>query len=168
MPFRLFNKSEPDLKIVPQPAAPGPETLREGPLFAGWYLQYRLGEEMERARRYGRPLAVAIADAPALLPGERLSAEALAAATEAAQIAARSTDLLGWLDGYSFLMIMPETTDVDAEAALSRWRSEMWLRSRSFGGQKWNIAILPSPVEFDSAEQLIESIPELLTQREAA
>ena len=97
-----------------------------------------------------------------------MSAEALAAATEAAQIAARSTDLLGWLDGYSFLMIMPETTDVDAEAALSRWRSEMWLRSRSFGGQKWHIAILPSSVEFDSAEQLIQSIPELLTQREAA
>jgi len=168
MPFALFKRSEHEAEAVPQPRAAGAEALKEGPLFARWYAVYRLEEEMERARRYERPLAIAVATAPTVFVGERLSPELLHAATEAAQAAARSTDLLGWLSSDSFLMIMPETSPPDAEAAVSRWRNEMWLRSRRLGGQKWHIAALPSPIPFDSAEQFIRSIPEMLAEKEAA
>ena len=168
MPFQLFKKSEQELEPAPQLVPPGGQVLKEGPLLATWYILYRLEEEAERARRYGRPLSVAVAAAPTMFVGDRLSPEALTAAIEAAQAAARSTDLLGWLAEDSFLMVMPETPQVDAEAAVSRWRNEMWLRSRSLGGQKWHIAVLPSPVGFDSAEAFVESIPDMLAQKEAA
>ena len=165
MPFLRFKRTEAEFPPV---ISAGPELLKEGPFFARWYITYRLEEETERARRYGRPLALAVALAPRQFVVEQRRADVLAAATEAAQASARSTDLLGWLDGESFLMIMPETTPADAEAAVVRWRNEMWLRSRRLGGQKWSIAVLPSPVEFESAEQFTQSIPQMLEQREAA
>lgn len=163
--MRLFKKPEVDPPA--QPVAIGPDLLKDGPLFASWYLVYRLAEEMDRARRYGRPLAVAQAVTPSLST-VRQDPEALAAATEAAQTAARSTDLLGWLGDDRILMVMPETTETDAEVAVSRWQNEMWLRSRKFGGLKWHITALPDPIGFDSAAQFIEQVTEESTQRKAA
>lgn len=163
--MRLFKK--PEAEPETQQATPGPELLTDGPLFASWYLVYRLDEEIERARRYGRPLAVAQALTPSL-SGVREDMEALAAATEAAQTVARSTDLLGWIGEDYMLMIMPETTEIDAEAAVSRWQNEMWLRSRSLGGHKWHIKALPDPVQFESAAQFLEATTEAGVKRKAA
>lgn len=163
--MRLFKKPEADLPA--QPVAIGPELLKDGSLFAAWYLVYRLDEEMDRARRYGRPLALAQAVTPSVST-LREDPEALTAATEAAQTAARSTDLLGWIGEDRILMIMPETTETEAETAVSRWQNEMWLRSRKFGGLKWHITALPDPLGFESAAQFIEHVTEESAQRKAA
>ena len=163
--MRLFKKPEADAPA--QPATIGPDLLKDGPLFASWYLVYRLDAEMERARRYGRPLAVAQAVTPAVST-VREDKEALAAATEAAQTVARSTDLLGRIGEDRILMLMPETTETEAEAAVSRWQNEMWLRSRKFGGLKWHITALPDPLGFDSAAQFIGQVTQESTQRRAA
>ena len=138
----LFGKrtsTEHEEEVQPQPLpVTGPALLREGPLLAPWYMVHRLEEEMERARRYGRPLAIVIA-APALLPGEAPDADVVEAATAAALKVARTTDLAGWLENSGLLIIMPETSLEGAEAAASRWRSELYLRTRSVGGKKWAV-----------------------------
>ena len=170
--MRLFKNSQPEREGGPQPEQEtarqpyGPETLREGPLLARWYMLLRLKEEMERARRYDRPLSILTA-VPALLPGEQLSPEAFAAATEAALRAARSTDLLGWLDNDSILVIMPETSQAAAEAVVFRWRNEMWLCSRGVYGKKWKIIAL-DPAGLETAEAFIEAATQQLASEDAA
>ena len=170
--MRLFKKpqTEPDVEQRPEQGTAlqphSPETLKEGPVLARWYMLLRLEEEMERARRYDRPLSI-LSAVPALLPGEQLSQEAFAAATEAAQRAARSTDLLGWLENNSFLVIMPETSQVDMETAVFRWRNEMWLCSRGVNGKKWKIIAL-DPAGFKTAEAVIESAIQQLASEAAA
>jgi hypothetical protein len=121
------------------PPAVGPESLSDGTFLARWYIVHRLDEELERSRRYCRPLSLFVA-APKLLPGEELSPRAFEAVTVAIKKAARTTDLVGWLDGSSFLIVMPETSQKDAAVAVKRWRDQMWLTSRDKGGQLWNVA----------------------------
>jgi hypothetical protein len=146
-----------------QPAPDGDElarhaVLRSGSLLAPWFIQYRLDEETDRARRYGRPLAVMVAT-PALLPGEPLSRAARQAASDAALHAARTTDLVGWADDEGrILIIMPETTADLANVAASRWRDEMWLRGRNVNGPKWEITLVHHPDEFTNREVVSEAV----------
>jgi hypothetical protein len=147
------HEDEPD----PQPlVAAVPTLLNDGKLLAQWYMLYRLEEEVERARRYGRPLAVVVAT-PALLPGEQLSEQLSDAGIEAALKVVRKTDLLGRLDAGGLLMIMPETSLQGAEAAASRWRSELFLRTRWAGGQKWLVRGRAFRKELPSAAALLAS-----------
>ncbi|MGB2694201.1 MAG: hypothetical protein WBD55_03320 [Dehalococcoidia bacterium] len=163
----LFKKSQ-----KTDPEAPGAPTaqaiLKEGPLYARWYILYRLEEEMERARRYNRPVAIIMVAAGTPLPVQPANDQALQAAVETAKAMARSIDLLGWYSKDSFLTIMPETSQADAEAAVSRWRNEMWLRSRALGGQKWRVAALQSSDQFETAEQFARAVREHLALEDAA
>ena len=134
----------------------GPEVIRDGTLLARWYIVHRLDEELNKARRYGRPLSIAVAR-PKLLPGERLSPEAVTAATEAARVMSRSTDLFGWLGPQSFLIIMPETDDANAKVALSRWRDDILMRSRSHGGQNWDILAMDN-CQAETADELLRAV----------
>lgn len=145
----LFGKSpaEPEAKPV------GIEDLHDGNLLVRWFAEYRLAQELDRSRRYGRPLAVLVAS-PALLPHEELSEDALLAAVAAAHAAARTTDLVGWFSEREILMVLVETAPDDARTALSRWRDEMWLKGRSAGGPKWTITLLEDMSE-------VEDIPGL-------
>ena len=142
----------------------GPEMLRTDGLLSSWYIDYRLQEEIERARRYGRPVAVMLAS-PELLAGERLSRAAREAGAEGALQSARATDLVGWWPGGDgeILIIMPETIADIAQVAASRWRDEMWLRGRAVNGPKWNITLLHDADEFESRD-LVDA---LMRQREA-
>lgn len=124
--------------------------LFDGPVLAAWYIQYILEREVDRARRYGRPLSVLKA-VPELLPGERLSREAYMTAVRAAAETARTTDLVGRTDEGYLLMIMPETEPTDARTAASRWRDNMWISSRGVGGTKWRIEALH---EIESIEKI--------------
>jgi len=118
----------------------GPELLLDGEIFARWYMEMRFEEEVERSHRYDRPLSVLVAS-PTVLAGETPAAKAVRAAAVAARRAARTIDLVGWIDQQTILMLLPETTREEARAAASRWRNEMYSRSRSDGGQKWEIRI---------------------------
>jgi hypothetical protein len=154
MPIPFLKRTEPEAAAAPRP--PGAEVLREGVLLAHWYILYRLDEEMERARRYQRPLSIMIAR-PKLLPGEQSTALALEVGAAAAQAAARSTDLLGWLGSDSILMVMPETRQANANAAASRWRDDMWLRGQHVGGHQWQVVAMENVGNFETAEQLIQA-----------
>ena len=64
----------------------GPDRLRllhDGRLLAKWFIEYRLKQEVDRAKRYDRPLSVLIA-VPTMLLNERLTDAALDAAVSAA------------------------------------------------------------------------------------
>ncbi|MEX2226669.1 MAG: hypothetical protein WEB52_09495 [Dehalococcoidia bacterium] len=126
------------------------EQLRTGGLLSSWFIQYRLEEEVERALRYGRPLAVVMAE-PHLLRGERLSRAARDAAADAAMAAARSTDLVGWADeGDGILIIMPETDPDLARIGAMRVRDEIWRRGRAVSAPKWDISFVHDPDAFRS------------------
>lgn len=124
----------------PESGPAGRELLLDGEILARWYIEMRFEEEVERSHRYARPLSVLVAH-PALLPGETPVRKAVQAAAAAARAAARSMDMVGWVDDTTVLMILPETAREEARAAASRWRNEMFLRSRNEGGQKWDIRI---------------------------
>jgi hypothetical protein len=127
--------------------------LRTGALLSSWYIEYRLQEEIDRAHRYGRPLAIMLAS-PELLAGEQLSRAARDAGAESALRAARNTDLVGWWMGGDgqILIIMPETIADIAQVAAARWRDEMWLGGRAVNGPKWDIVLLHDPDEFKSRD----------------
>lgn len=165
MRLQLFKKPEPEPEGTPPPASP--EFLKSGVLLTPWFILYRLDEEMRRARRYQRPLSIIVAT-PATLPGERLTAEALYAAAEAAQVIARSTDLVGWIEGDRIITIMPETNPEEAKAAASRLLNEMWLRGRSMGGKKWSLAAIENAGDYETTEQLILAATDRLIQEKAA
>jgi hypothetical protein len=140
-------------------ALTGPRLLTDRGLLSRWYVLYRMIEEIDRAGRYSRPLAVMVAK-PELLPGERLAQEGRAAAADAASRTARSTDLVGWLSDDSILIVMPETPQSDARTAVNRWQSEMWLHSRTRGGQKWNVVVLDQLEDFATLERFQASLDE--------
>lgn len=162
MPILFRRSGQEQQPANSEPAPPGPDMLRTGLLLSPWFIEYRLQEEIERARRYGRPLAIMMAS-PELLPGEYLTPEARDAGAEAALQAARGSDLVGWWSGGDghILIIMPETMADVAKVGASRWRDEMWLRGRAVKGPKWDIALLHDPDEFKSRDL----IDELMRQR---
>jgi hypothetical protein len=154
---QLFGKGpEPEERPI------GIGDLHDGNLLARWFAEYRLDQEIDRARRYGRPLAVLVAS-PALLPHETLSEDALSAAVAAAHAAARTTDLVGWFGEREIVMVLVETAPDDARTALSRWRDEMWLKGRAAGGPKWTITLLEDLSEFED----IPALQTALTVRRA-
>jgi hypothetical protein len=134
------------------------DELRDRGLLSAWFMRYRLEQEVERALRYGRPLAIMMAQ-PELLAGERLARAAHAAAAEAALAVARSTDLVGWADdGVGIMIVMPETDPDRARIGTGRVRDEIWLRGRAVNGPKWNFVLLHDPNEFKSGELIDELI----------
>jgi hypothetical protein len=141
----------------PARAEDGPRLLFDRGIFSRWYVLYRMIEEIDRAGRYDRPLAVMVAK-PTLLPGERLAPDGRTAAAEAASRTARSTDLVGWLSDDSILIVMPETPQADARTAVNRWQSEMWLHSRTRGGQKWSVVVLDQLEDFATLERFEASL----------
>jgi hypothetical protein len=161
---KLFGTSASPESTTPQ-AAPraGRELLVERELYARWYMELRLEEEIQRAQRYERPLSVLVAG-PALIGEEAPAPGSVEAAAAAARSAARMMDLVGWVDGVTVLMVLPDTSVDEARAAASRWRSEMWLRSRSFGGQKWEIR-LAGEWTAEAAGDGAERVDDLMSRR---
>ena len=151
MPIFRSEKREERAEPAPieAPPPPGPHLLLDGPILAAWFIRYRLAEELERTRRYGAPLCVLVAE-PQLLREERLPRDAAEAAAEAARKAARSTDLVGWLDDRRVVIVLCLTDAESARFALNRLRDEMWLLSYTQGGQKWGITLLDDPEKIAS------------------
>ena len=74
----------------------------------------RLGQELSRARRYGRPLSIAV-----LRPVEGLPDGHRAVAAHLRQ-ALRSSDVVGHLGGGLFVLALPECAVPEAEGSLAR------------------------------------------------
>jgi hypothetical protein len=158
----LFQRRRPaassDSVAAPEPIAEQDQkkrdALRDGPLLAEWFMQYRLEQEIERALRYERPLAILRAR-PDLLAGEHMTKAQRYVVAEAALEAARSTDLVGWAEaGESILIVLPETDPDMARVAAARWQSEMWRRGRMANAPKWDIRLMHDPDAFRAGNPL--------------
>lgn len=164
----MSQPSKERLKAVPRglEAEPkGRESLLEDGLLSSWYMQYRAEEEVERAQRHDRPLAILHA-APAFIPGEQANDSLLEAAAVAGRTIARGTDLLGWWDNCSLLIIMPETDLTGAETAASRWKTELYRKTQAAGGHKWNVRVIDGS-QLESAQGLFAA-PRRAAEREIA
>jgi hypothetical protein len=151
MPSLRSRRRNPEADAEPQPE--GPFIHREGLLLGREHILHRLADELERARRYHRPLCVAVG-APALLPGEALTEEALATGVAALRKLSRRSDLMGWLDGKSILVIMPETTPPTAASAVFRWKNELFLRT----GRKWRSGVTEHCDKFETPDQILKAV----------
>lgn len=145
----------------------GEEVLRDGPLFARWFMVYELQKEMERSRRYERPLSVMVL-VPTPTLGHRPTDEAMLRAAQAAQHSARSTDIIGWLPGGGVMVVMPETDKDGAASAIYRWRNEMYTSTMQMGAVRWQVATHVNPVDYESAEDLLDAVMAQLVPADAA
>ncbi len=119
--------------------------------------------ELERARRYGRPLAIAYVDVRGLkavndteghLAGDRL----LRAAARLLTDSARANDVVGRLGGDELGMLLVEQTPEGANAASKRIEAEVVDRRASIGLQSpWDLTVGTSTFPGDG-----ETIDELL------
>lgn len=126
------------------------ESLLDEGLLASWFMQYRLEQEVDRALRHGRPLAILMAQ-PELIIGERLTRAARTAAAGAAIAAGRTTDLVGWAeDNACILIVMPETDPELARVGATRLRDEIWRRGRAVNAPQWDITLMHDPDAFRS------------------
>jgi hypothetical protein len=138
---------------LPRQAQVACSLLTERGLLAGWYIEYRLNEEMERSRRRGYPVSVALL-CPVPLKDGGMSLMALAQAAAAARAAARITDLIGWLDQTDILVVLPDTDDAGAQAALARWRTQMGQHDR----HEWRVAALERASDYASVEDVVDAL----------
>jgi diguanylate cyclase (GGDEF)-like protein len=87
----------------------------------------RFAGELERARRYGRPFAVAMVDVDHFkrfndTEGHRCGDEALIRIGQALRTALRRSDVVGRYGGEEFLILMPETPLAQARETAERLR----------------------------------------------
>jgi hypothetical protein len=157
------NKKDQAVRPTEPVLPPGPELLRDRSLLAQWYIRHRLDEEMARAVRYGYPLTLAILK-PDLPPGHVSPAAFVAVGARAAQTAARSTDLIGWLDDQCILIILPHSDAVSAAAAIERWRTEITMRSwHVAGGMTWRIAAASDASPFADGAAFLDAARQQLS-----
>jgi diguanylate cyclase (GGDEF)-like protein len=88
-------------------------------------LNQRLGPEIERSRRHGRPLAVAVVDVDGFRAinvhhGRSIGDQALAAIGAALDGLTRTSDLVARSSADEFVVMLPETDIAEAEQAFER------------------------------------------------
>jgi diguanylate cyclase (GGDEF)-like protein len=88
----------------------------------------RLAEEVDRARRYGRPFGLVMVDLDNLkslndTAGHRAGDDALRGVASGLKAAARASDVVGRLGGDEFAVLLPETEPDDLPAVLDRLRA---------------------------------------------
>lgn len=91
------------------------------------HLHERLSEELDRARRYGRPLSLVMADLDHFKTyndtyGHPRGDEVLMAVAHTLRQASRTSDLVARYGGEEFTMVLPETTMEDARVVAERAR----------------------------------------------
>jgi diguanylate cyclase (GGDEF)-like protein len=119
--------------------------------------------ELDRARRYDRPLALAFMDIRGLktvndsqghLAGDRLLKEAAALLTRSA----RSHDLVGRMGGDELALVLTEQSAAGVRAVVRRLRSQIPVRRAALGlGDSWDLTVGVAifPEDGDTADQLI-------------
>jgi GGDEF domain-containing protein len=147
----------PDPVIAVPRVEPSSDILRDGPLLVAWFIVYELDKELRRASRHERPLSIMVLT-PTPTLGREASEDARLLAAAAAQEGARSTDLIGWLEGGRILVIMPETDRDGAASAVHRWRDKMYARTLRSGAVRWRVEISVNPWEHESAEALLATL----------
>lgn len=96
-------------------------------LFNHRHLQERLQQEIDRARRYGRPLSVVMADIDHFKDfndafGHPCGDEALIAVSDTLRRVGRTPDIVARYGGEEFLLVLPETDSSQARIVAERAR----------------------------------------------
>jgi diguanylate cyclase (GGDEF)-like protein len=124
----------------------------------------RFGGELERARRYGRPLSVAMVDVDYFkrfndTEGHRCGDEALVRIGQALATGLRRSDVVGRYGGEEFLILMPETPLAQARDTVERLRRavERLEIPGAHGSRQLtlSIGVAAFPEQGDSAEALV-------------
>lgn len=124
----------------------------------------RFGGELERARRYGRPLAVAMVDVDYFkrfndTEGHRCGDEALVRIGQALATGLRRSDIVGRYGGEEFLILMPETSLAQARETVERLRLavERLAVPGAHGSRRLTMSagVAAFPEQGDSAEALV-------------
>jgi diguanylate cyclase (GGDEF)-like protein len=116
--------------------------------------------ELERARRHGRPLAVAYADCDDFKDvndrlGHAQGDALLVTAAETLRAATRTVDAVARLGGDEFGLLLPETSAAEAEALLARLRSTLLAAMTRHG---WNVGFSFGAAVFLSAPGSIDEM----------
>lgn len=90
-------------------------------LFAHWYLALRCDEECYRARRYDRPLSLAVVEPAAGADSWHVSQRI----TSALQEGLRKADLAAYLGNARYVLLMPETGPASARGLAGRLRRKV-------------------------------------------
>jgi diguanylate cyclase (GGDEF)-like protein len=98
-------------------------------------LDQMLGKEVTRANRYGTPLTVVMVDVNDFKDinsrfGQKFADEVLVSAAKLLRGTFRGSDMIFRYAGDDFLVVMPETTETQAECAVKRLSQEL---------ERWNL-----------------------------
>ena len=127
-----------------------------------------LDEELDRRLQLGRPLSIVLtAPMLPLLPVEPPSSEVLAVAADVASKVLRTSDTLGWLERDRLLVVMPDTSVVEARAAAFHWSAEMWRRCPRGQARRWRFVAMEAG-DAVSGLDLVQSAYERLKVKRAA
>lgn len=121
-------------------------------LYRWWVFRDRVTEEIARAQRQGRGLAILL-----LEPGDLIVQPTDKARLEAANIlrkTVRSGDFFAQYDEDRFVLMLPETDADGARAAASRLLGN--LRSAGDQPMRWRAALVTYPRHGETADELIE------------
>ncbi len=124
-------------------------------LFNHRYSFERLEEETGKARRYGRPLSVAMADVDDFKRvndtyGHRQGDEVLVAVAKTIKNALRSVDVVGRYGGEEFIVLFPETPLIASRLVAEKMRSAV--AALRFGVENLTVTISIGITEYEDAE----------------
>jgi GGDEF domain-containing protein len=136
------------------PAPFGAASLTDRGLLERWYIRYRLDEEFREARRYGYPLSIVILS-PMIVAGDPSASARVRMGALAAKAAARTTDLIGWLEGDDILVVLPHTDRAGAVAAIDRWRTDMYAQMTPVANLKWLASAVEDAGQFMTADDVL-------------
>lgn len=138
-------------------------------LHSRWALERRLAEEIERSRRYGRPLALIVIRIDSSSGPDRRAEAAPSQAVlrgigEAIRSSARKIDFAARYSHDSIAILAPETGRTGAEALAARFTKALARLSVSHGGKSyrpnpslsWGIALLPD--DGATVSELVEAV----------
>lgn len=137
-------------------------------LFNARYFSNRLGEEMQRAQRYGHEIALIIVDSDALkLVNDRLGHAAgndlLTALARTIRQHVRASDLVARYGGDEFVILQPETDLASARATAERIRSAAYAASDAAGVERSvSVGVATYPVSARDADTLFKAADDAL------
>jgi diguanylate cyclase (GGDEF)-like protein/putative nucleotidyltransferase with HDIG domain len=110
------------------------------------WLQERIDEEMERARRHAHPLTIMLADLDNFklfndVYGHPIGDRVLQTVIESLRASTRSYDIIGRYGGDEFMIILPETAAADAAEVASRILSDIAQREIIIDGERLPIGL---------------------------
>ena len=122
-----------------------------------------LPHEIERSRRYQRPLCLAVIDLDHFKQlndryGHAAGDAALCHATTLLNSALRQSDLLARIGGEEFGLILPETSLSGAETFIDRLRTQLESQPLSFEGQTINITLSAGIAQLSSSDLHADSL----------